>query len=261
MPRSQLKLQLDELLPYGMIATKKWLSFQGMSLHAIDNALKSKKLDALAVGVYARTGMPVTWQGAVSSLQRMSEYPLHVGGLTALELLGLGHYLSSEAVKTVHLYSEEKLPTWLSKLNPGIRYEWHGTKRLWSTTLAVLDKYSVEYSSREDLPPLLVSCPEKAYLEMLMGVPDSVSVDHADELMQGMTSFSPKKLDALLKCCRNVKVKRLFFWLAQRHSYAWSKKLKGENYDLGKGKREISKGGKLDKRYLITVPEHLHGSK
>jgi hypothetical protein len=49
-------------------------------------------------------------------------------------------------------------------------------------------------------------------------------------------------------------VKRLFFWLAQRQSYSWFKKLDRSKYDLGSGKRVIAKGGKLDKDYLITVP-------
>ena len=77
--------------------------------------------------------------------------------------------------------------------------------------------------------------------------------------MQGMTSLSPKKLVVLLHACRNVKVKRLFFWLAERQGYSWSQKLDYRMFDLGKGKRVIASKGKLDNKYLITVPEHLHG--
>ncbi|SES82972.1 type IV toxin-antitoxin system AbiEi family antitoxin domain-containing protein, partial [Thorsellia anophelis] len=69
--------------------------------------------------------------------------------------------------------------------------------------------------------------------------------------------LSPRKLDILLKACKSVKAKRLFFWLAKRQAYSWFDKLNVENYDLGSGKRVIVKGGTLDKEYLITVPEHI----
>lgn len=252
------KYTLDELLPYGMIATKQWLLSRGLSLHSIDNALKSKKLKMLATGVYARPGVPVIWQGVVSSLQHMSEQLVHVGGLCALELLGFGHYLSDAETKTIHLYSLSKLPPWLDKLKLAVTYEWHGTRTLWLADFLKLNDYSVEHNWREDLPPVKVSCPEKACLEMLMSVPKNISFEHADELMQGMTSLSPKKLTVLLHACRSVKVKRLFFWLAERQAYSWSKKLDYRKFDLGKGKRVIANKGKLDNKFQITVPENLH---
>jgi hypothetical protein len=255
---SELKHTLDELLPFGMIATKQWLSSKGLTLHRIDNALKSKKLVMQATGVYARTGVPVSWQGVVCSLQRMSEQSVHVGGLSALELLGFGHYLSDKQDKNIHLYSLAKLPPWLGKLKVPVTFEWHGTKTLWSSEFLEQESYVIEHSWREDLPSVKLSCQEKACLEMLMSVPKNISFDHADELMQGMTSLSPRKLMVLLHACRNVKVKRLFFWLAERQSYAWSKKLDYREFDLGKGKRVIASKGKLNKKYQITVPEHLN---
>lgn len=253
------KITLDSLLPYGMIATKQWMLFMGLSLHSIDNALKSKKLVMQATGVYARNGVPVTWQGVVCSLQRMSEQAVHVGGLSALEILGFGHYLSDKKSLTIHLYSHNKLPPWLGKLKVPVNFKWHGTKTLWLSDSLVLETYVMEHSWREDLPTVKLSCPEKACLEMLMNVPKNISFDHADELMQSMTSLSPKKLVVLLHACRNVKVKRLFFWLAERQGYSWTKKLDYKKFDLGKGKRVIANKGKLDSRYLITVPESLHG--
>ena len=105
-----------------------------------------------------------------------------------------------------------------------------------------------------------ISNPELAIMEVLMDVPKRVSFDHADELMQGLTQLSPRKLTELLNVCKNVKVKRLFFWLAERYAnYPWRKRLGAEDFDLGVGKRVIAKGGKLDNRYLITVPENMHG--
>jgi hypothetical protein len=253
------KQTLDELLPYGMIATKQWLLSMGLSVHSIDNALKSKKLDLQATGVYARTGVPITWQGVVSSLQKMSEQTVNVGGLTALELLGYGQYLSDNKLKTIRLYSISKLPTWLKRLKLPVIFEWHGTKTLWTPGAIVNEYDTMEHSWRDDLPSLKLSCPEKAILEVLMDLPETISFEHADQLMQGMTSLSPKKLMGLLHVCSNVKAKRLFFWLADRAGYAWVKKLDYRDFNLGQGKRVIAPKGQLDKKYLITVPKNLYG--
>jgi hypothetical protein len=56
-----------------------------------------------------------------------------------------------------------------------------------------------------------------------------------------------------------VKVKRLFFYFADRHHHAWLKRLDKSAIDLGTGKRMLVKGGKLDPTYQITVPEDPDG--
>ena len=77
-------------------------------------------------------------------------------------------------------------------------------------------------------------------------------------LMQGLSNLSPRRLQKLLGDCRNIKVKRLFFYFADRHQHAWLKRLDKHAINLGEGKRMLIKGGKLDKTYLITVPEDLN---
>ena len=66
-------------------------------------------------------------------------------------------------------------------------------------------------------------------------------------------------MQRLLTECESVKVKRLFFFFADRHPHAWRKRLDATAFDLGHGKRMLVRGGKLDKRYQITVPEDLNG--
>jgi hypothetical protein len=77
--------------------------------------------------------------------------------------------------------------------------------------------------------------------------------------MEGLVNLSPRRLQKLLKDCRNVKVKRLFFFFADRHQHSWLKRLDKKAVDLGKGKRMLVKGGKLDPTYQITVPGDLNG--
>ena len=245
-----------ELLPFGQLATRRWLLAQGMTRHMLDNAVKSKKFVALAQGVVARPGVPVTWEGLAASLNRMLAGPVYVGGMTALEQAGLGHYLRSAS--SIHLYSAEPCPAWLERLDLGVTVEWYSTRRLW------LENALQQASSLKEQPwsgplPYLMAAPERAYLEVLADVPEKVSFEHADQLMQGLTSLSPRRLDVLLKGCRHIKVKRLFFFFATRYDYGWLKHLDRKAYDLGSGKRVVAKGGRLDSEYLITVPEAFHG--
>ena len=92
---------------------------------------------------------------------------------------------------------------------------------------------------------------------MLLDVPKKTTFEHADQLMQGLTTLSPRSLQKLLEGCQNVKVKRLFFWFADRHNYVWLNKINRETITLGSGNRLIVKGGKLEPKYKITIPQWL----
>ncbi len=255
-PDKNLSRDWSALLTYGELRPRQWLLEQGVSRHSLDNALKSGKLVPLARGVVARPGMPMSWHGVVASLERVTSEPVYVGGLSALSQAGLGHYL--DLAGTVHLYSSAPRPAWLERLGLGTTFIWHRTTRLWprddsliATSLRVLS---------ENHPACRMATPEQAFLEVLMDVPDAVSFEHADNLMQGLSALSPRRLDGLLRVCRHVQVKRLFFFFADRYNYPWRKRLNPEDYHLGSGKRLVVAGGKLDKKYLITVPESFHGS-
>jgi hypothetical protein len=94
---------------------------------------------------------------------------------------------------------------------------------------------------------LIMSTPERALLELLDELPKHETFHQVDMLMQGMTNLSPRRLQKLLAECKSVKVKRLFFFFADRHSHAWLKPLKNEKFDLGTGKRMLVKGESLTK--------------
>lgn len=250
--------ELKDLLPPFLVATKRWLLEQGLNLHFLDNAIRSQTLIPLTAGVYTLYEKSTSWHGVVASLQRMSEKPVHVGGLTALDLTGLTHFLSTSAEVRIQLYSEYPLPAWISRIAVTATFERHGTLRLWPESVMTNPRFLREHKWLAERPPVLYSCPEKAILEVLTEVPSTVSFEHANALMQGLSSLSPRKIDTLLKACRSIKVKRLFLWLAERQGHAWSKRLDPNEYDLGAGKRVIAKHGKLDTRWAITVPKEMH---
>jgi len=257
MLNTEARQQLQKALPLDMVATKSWLEAQGFNLHFLDNAVRNRTLIPLSAGVYIRQESRLSWKGIVTSLQRMFDAPVHVGGLTALELEGLGHYLTKGSKPRIQLYSDTKLPRWLGRVDVPAQFEWHGTRRLWPETLMQDDKYLRQDIWLASRPPLHYSCPEKAIIELLAAVPNTISFEHADQLMQGLHNLSPRKLDALLKTCFSIKAKRLFLWLAERHQHAWLKHLTPDQYALGTGKRLLAKGGRLEPTWQITVPKEM----
>jgi hypothetical protein len=162
---------------------------------------------------------------------------------------------------TVHLYGRDSLPSWANRLGLPVRFTRHGTSQLLKSTGADTDKddFTANLTWGDQSWTLRVSTPERALFEVLEDVPSKISFEHADQLMQGLTTLSPRRLEKLLQRAKSVKVKRLFFWLADRQRHAWLTKLDSGTVDLGRGKRVLARGGKLDKKYQITVPDEMHG--
>jgi Transcriptional regulator, AbiEi antitoxin, Type IV TA system len=176
----------------------------------------------------------------------------------------------------VHLYGPRRLPTWVFQLPLDVHFVWHNERRLfqsenlvrklpgldWTpeTSSAAAEAFSgsviVQPWGQWDWP-LVLSTPERAVLELLDELPAHETFHQADKLMEGLTNLSPRRMQKLLADCKSVKVKRLFFFFADRHNHAWLKHLSKDTLDLGKGKRMLVKGGKFDKKYQITVPENL----
>lgn len=248
---------LEGLLPLEQVATRAWLEAQGFGRHALDNLVKSRRLVLLTKGVYARPQLPVSWQGVVASLPRLVGSPVMVGGLTSLELQGFAHYLQMGQDQDVHLWAPTVCPGWLERVFESFpqRLRWHTGKWLWKNQWP--SKPELKDFAWQDRMTLQISAPEQAWLELLATVPEDVSLEHADQILQGLTTLSPRKLTQLLGDCRSVKVKRIFFWLADRQRHAWRTSLDPKSFSLGSGKRVLVPGGKLDPTYLITVPAEL----
>ncbi len=257
---ADMRADLAKLVPYGLLAARSWLMDKGLTRHGLDNLVKSGQLVSLAPGVYKRPEAPLKWQGVASSLQRMGA-DLVVGGISALELQGHAHYLSLSSRRTVHLYGYDPLPTWANKLALEETFKWHGNARLWGAEnkKALQSDFTVDLPWGDQSAALKVSSSERAICEVLVDVPEKLSFEHAEQLMQGLATLSPRRLDEVLHRLKHVKAKRLFFWLAERQGHAWFKKLDPDRFDLGHGKRVLAKGGKLDRKYLITVPEEMYG--
>ncbi len=252
--------KLEKLLYNGLVVTRRWLIDQGVSKHTIDNHVKSGLLRLIYKGVYHRQHTSLTWKSVFSSISYMNS-GWSIGGKSALEVQGLSHYIAMGDVQEVVLTGNVKVvPQWLYQFDE-FTVSFIGATRLWREgSEQRVNKYRKSIEWREMMPPLIVSSSEKAILELLSGVPEKTSFEHTEQIFQGLVNLSPKALDVLLTHCINIKVKRLFFWFADRFQYSWRNRLDSGNYDLGSGKRVIATKGKLDTVYNITVPREMYGN-
>ncbi len=266
---------LEKALPEGLLVDAAWLRHHGFSTSLLTQYVQAGKLARPAPRVYRRPRGSLKWQQVVISLQMLLNRPLTVGGRTALELQGFSHYLSN-ALREVHLYGPNKPPTWLPHLQLETRFLYHNEQKLFRRPLEPEDlSMRSQLSGDDDRKsdwltnnltlqhwgewdwPIVLSTPERAILELLDELPKHETFEQVDKLMGSLSSLSPRRLEKLLADCKNVKVKRLFFFFADRHKHAWNKYLDQERFDLGKGKRMLVKGGRYDPRYGITVPEEF----
>ena len=264
--------RLEREVPEGVLVDAAWLKKRGYSRQLLSHYVSAGWLTQPTRGVYCRPRGSLSWQQVVISLQALLNYPLLVGGRTALELQGHAHYLPHEQ-KEVHLYGPKPPPKWLNKLPLNTRFVYHNNRKLFHTALPMQGLTLLEGGKKPDTGaaqdswttqswgqwnwPLALSTPERAALELLDELPNHESFHQVHVLMQSLFNLSPRRLQKLLADCRSVKVKRLFFFFADQHHHAWLKRLDKKAIDLGKGKRMLVKGGKLDKTYQITVPEDL----
>ncbi len=252
---------LDRHVPAGLVVDAAWLADHGYYPSLLHKYVSAGWLEKPANRVYRRPAGKLTWEQVVISLQTLLQTSLTVGGRTALELQGFAHYLSHDRLE-VHLYGPKPPPRWLEKLPVGVRFLYHNDKRLFrsepvtrglgslSVTLRTSKRtstdpihgaFGVQHWGNGEWP-LAISTPERSVIELLDELPANETFHQADKLMEGLPSLSPRRLQKLLADCRSVKVKRLFFFFADRHQHAWLKHLDKKSIDLGKGKRMLVPG-------------------
>ncbi len=246
-------------LPEGLLVDSKWMESEGYSRALRKQYVDAGWLDQPVRGVYRRPRGPLGWEQVVASLQSLLAYPVSIGGRTALELQGYAHYVSP-MLQDVYLYVDGKLPGWVSKLPIDQEFRIRNRARL----LPKIEPRTFENkgSNRKgalreiehDVFSLIVSAPERAILEMLDEIPRHETFHNADVTMEGLVNLRPKVMQSLLEQTKSIKVKRLFFFIADRFNHQWFSKISREQIDLGAGKRAIAERGKLDPTYLITVP-------
>ena len=237
--------------PAGVPLSSLWLKNNGYYKQLVNLYSKNGWIQSLGKGAYTRLDDPLTWQGAVNALQTQLNLPVHVGGLTALELYGVTQYVTFiDLNPTFYLYnSEEKTPhisMWFLNKFTHCHFE---QKRLFNTTLGLTSK---EVAGVQ----INISSPERAILEVLSSVPNKLTLDHANELIESSDRLRSEVMQQLLETCLSVKVKRLFLYFAEKCNLACFSELELGRINIGSGKRVISEGGRYHKRWLLSLPKN-----
>lgn len=258
--------RLLESLGDTTLVSSRWLRAHGYPSNLVARYMASGWLQSPARGVYLRKGGKLSWEGLLQALQLRESLPLHVGGRFALARQGHEHYLRLGEPAALTLYGTAKLPAWASKLPLRERvdacgkgpFDWTQLTLGADTSDTALNARGLERIADDtSAAGVVVSTPERAILELCDETPDDALVHEVNALMQGLASLRPQLVSTLLQHCASIKAKRLFLALADRHRHAWLPHVNLQNVDLGRGKRVLVPGGRLNAKYQITLPADL----
>lgn len=239
--------QLLATAPHGVVLLSSWLKKKGYSLDLLRKYRHSRWLESIGSGAMIRVGDKVDHYGALYALQKQAVLDVHIGGRTALSLLGKAHYLELSATKVVLFgISGVKLPAWFCRYDWPVKIEYHSTS-IFPVDLGLVDIQIKEFSVK-------ISGEARAMMECLYLAPENQELSECYELMENMNNLRPQLVQKLLEQCSSIKVKRLFLCLAERIGHEWLNYLEIQKIDLGKGKRSFIKNGLYDAKYQITIP-------
>lgn len=235
--------------PSGVVLTAAWLEDHGISSKLAWWYVHSGLLEKLGMNAYKKAGDHVSWIGAINALQTQLASPIHVGGKTALHLLGLGHFVPMQGMQHIMLFASTttKIPKWL------LANAWDAEFEICKSSLFSDEQGLVERPINGI--NLKISTPERAALELLYLYPQHQSLSEITHLIENLTQLRPKVIQALLEDCHSIKVKRLFLHLSEHFNHPWLSNLDLTKIDLGKGKRVLGDGGKYFPKYKLSLPE------
>lgn len=197
-------------LPHGQPVSKGQMKGFGISHQLAHYYVQKGWLRHLGCGYYLRAGDKLTETGVVASLQA-NGVKIHIGGKSALARNGFIHYLSMGG-ETLTLYGQgiRGLPEWFRSqfkviLSNSVLFDEHGS----------LDESFCVSRMNQDADAPFVSEPERAVLEMLDFVPKKQTIEEARQIMEALHSLRSAKMEVLLKRCKKIKVKRLFWGVAE----------------------------------------------
>ncbi len=230
--------------PANVVLSSELLSENGYSPQLMQKYLSSGWVKRVGDGAYCRSHEKVFFQGALWPLQQ--KHYLIVCGKSALELQGHEHYLTfGKRMIQLSYPPNYTPPKWLKSHDFDVQFQFiRSTEQLND----LINNIMIENIS------VKVSCLELAALEACKGIPKMNTFDAIASIFDGLTTLRIDVVQNLLETHPSIKAKRLFLYFATQSEHTWLKKLNLNRVDLGVGKRQIVRGGKLDKTYLITVP-------
>jgi hypothetical protein len=250
-------MKINQLIadwPSGVVATQAWLHLHGVGSSLARRYQQTGWIERIGHGAWQRRGDSVDWFGGVFALQQDSPLKAWPGGQTALALQGYSHYLPlGGEVVTLFASPGTRLPGWFAEHDWGVSIRFLAANLFTELDASAWQTYQPAHRQFE----LQISSPERAVLELIHASEDESLFSAVAELLNGLSTLSPRRLQRMLEACNSVRVKRVFLLLARHAGHAWYSRLDLTRIDLGTGKRQLIPGGCLDKQFLITVPEQF----
>ena len=242
---------LVQSLPRGTVLLPSWLLLQGYSYELQQSYRKSNWFKSIGKGAMLKSSDPFVLTGALSALQNVENMNIHIGGRSALELQGLAHYIQINNPETsLFINGRAKLPLWFKN------NDWNTKTKLFR--LSLFNDETLGMTNFQDRELIMkISNPVRAIMECLALCPDKFPLSESFELMEGLASLRPTKVQELLENCKSVKVKRLFLHFAEKANHSWFKYLDMSKIYLGIGNRSLIESGILVSKYKLILPNGL----
>ena len=246
---TKIKKILD-LVPRDSLLFSSWMASQGIDRKEQTLYVRSGWLERVAQGVYKIAGSKPTLYGAVASYNKQLGKRCHVGASSALDMRGFSHFVAmGKPLGYLFTDKDSRLPGWFEKT------EWDMTVKYFTTSVfgPEIGLETYDYNGTQ----LLISSPERAFMECLLLSPEQFSLLDSYYLMEMMTTLRPALVQQLLETCSSIKVKRLFLYMAEKAGHSWFRALDLGKIDLGRGVRNISATGRFISKYQMIVPVEL----
>lgn len=230
----------------GSIHGHNWFEEKGLGTRLAYFYYEQGILEKVGPGVYAKKNDPVTWQGLVNFLQQELSLPVHISGKTALELQGASHYTTMGRPRiSLVSYEIKELPSWTYKVSENFELNFRKS--------SLLSKEEYLHSQDEQKISVSLSQRELAVLELIDELDLQNGFETVENYMNSLMTLRSSVLQEVLENCKSIKVKRVFLYMSEKLELPFFKELNQSKIDIGSGKRVVVEGGRLDKKYNITV--------
>jgi hypothetical protein len=226
------------------------LKQNGYSDQLLKQYRSSGWLSALSKGVMYRAGDRLLSYPALACYNRQMEKKFHVAAHSALELNGFNHYVPmGKPILMVGHPKRQPVPEWMKK------EDFDRVLKFFSTEVFVRPQLSIFGVEGVDL---LISLPEQAFFECLLLAPKQYAYMDLYYIMEQMTTLRPEILQDLLEHTENIRVKRMFLYMAEKAGHHWFNLLNVNKIDTGTAKHQLTGNGVYIPKYKITVPKELY---
>lgn len=249
----EINNKLNQLLlknNQGGLYFSEWLKKNGYSDQLLKRYRDSGWLTSLARGVMYRTGDKPRSFPVLESYNYQLGKNFHIAAHSALEHAGFNHYVPmGKPVLMVGHPKEELVPNWIKNNDFDYALKFFSTETFSRPQLVSFNSY---------YPHLQVSVPELAFMECLLLAPKQYSYMDLYYIMEQLTTLRADVMQDLLEHTGNLRIKRVFLYMAEKAGHYWFDSLSINSIELGTSKYQLVENGIYVSKYRITVPQELY---